>query len=117
MIAPGTREVWTLTAWKERSAVTASPGGPAGARRVRRGDAEITLTAREFQVLEFLLRRAGRVMTKSEILAGVWEDEFDGDPNIVEVYVRRLRRKIDEPFGRRTIETVRGAGYRLVAQP
>jgi two-component system, OmpR family, response regulator len=88
-----------------------------GARRVRRGDAEITLTAREFQVLEFLLRRAGRVMTKSEILAGVWEDEFDGDPNIVEVYVRRLRRKIDEPFGRRTIETVRGAGYRLVAQP
>jgi two-component system, OmpR family, response regulator len=88
-----------------------------GARRVRRRDVEITLTAREFQVLEFLLRRAGRVMTKSEILAGVWEDDFDGDPNIVEVYVRRLRRKIDEPFGRRTIETVRGAGYRLATQP
>jgi two-component system, OmpR family, response regulator len=86
-------------------------------RRVRRGDVEITLTAREFQVLEFLLRRAERVMTKTEILAGVWEDDFDGDPNIVEVYVRRLRRKIDEPFGTRTIETVRGAGYRLVAQP
>ena len=82
--------------------------------RVWRGDVEVPLTAREFDVLEFLVRRAGEVLSKDEILAAVWDFDFDGDPNIVEVYVRRLRRKIDEPFGRRSIETVRGAGYRLV---
>jgi DNA-binding response OmpR family regulator len=60
------------------------------------------------------VRRAGQVLGKDEILAGVWDLDFDGDPNIVEVYVRRLRRKLDEPFDRRSIETVRGAGYRLV---
>lgn len=85
-----------------------------GTRRIRRGDDPITLTAREFDVLEHLVRRAGQVLSKADILAGVWELDFDGDPNIVEVYVRRLRRKIDEPFGRHTIETVRGAGYRVV---
>lgn len=85
-----------------------------GQRRVWRGDAEVALTAREFDVLEFLLRRAGQVLPKHEILAGVWDYDFDGDPNIVEVYIRRLRRKVDEPFGRHAIETVRGAGYRLV---
>jgi DNA-binding response OmpR family regulator len=85
-----------------------------GERRVWRGDAEVTCTAREFDVLEFLVRRAGQVLGKDEILAGVWDLDFDGDPNIVEVYVRRLRRKLDEPFDRRSIETVRGAGYRLV---
>jgi DNA-binding response OmpR family regulator len=85
-----------------------------GERRVWRGDVEITCTAREFDVLEFLVRRAGQVLGKHEILAGVWDLDFDGDPNIVEVYVRRLRRKVDEPYGRRSIETVRGAGYRLV---
>jgi two-component system OmpR family response regulator len=84
-----------------------------GERRVWRGDVEVTLTAREFDVLEFLVRRAGQVLAKDEILAGVWDYDFDGDANIVEVYVRRLRRKLDEPFGRRTIETVRGAGYRV----
>jgi DNA-binding response OmpR family regulator len=84
------------------------------ARRVWRGDIEISLTTRELAVLEFLLRRAGQVLSKHEILDGVWEHDFDGDPNIVEVYVRRIRRKIDEPFGRRSVETVRGAGYRLV---
>lgn len=78
-----------------------------------RGDAEIALTAREFAVLEHLLRRAGHVVSKGEILDGVWDNAFDGDPNIVEVYIRRLRRKIDEPFGRSGIETLRGAGYRL----
>jgi DNA-binding response OmpR family regulator len=82
-------------------------------RRVWRGDTEVALTAREFDVLEFLVRRAGRVLAKDEILAGVWYDDFDGDPNIVEVYVGRLRRKVDEPFGCRTIETLRGAGYRV----
>ena len=84
-----------------------------GSRRVRRGDTEIDLTAREFDVLEFLVRRADIVLTKSEILAGVWDHDFDGDPNIVEVYVGRLRRKIDSPFQRGTLQTVRGAGYRL----
>jgi two-component system, OmpR family, response regulator len=85
------------------------------ARRAWVGDTEVTLTAREFDVVEFLVRRAGSVVRKHTLLAGVWDDDFDGDPNIVEVYVRRLRRKLDEPFDRRSIETVRGAGYRLVA--
>jgi two-component system, OmpR family, response regulator len=84
-------------------------------RRVWRGDAEVALTAREFDVVELLVRRAGQVLSKDEILARVWDDDFAGDPNIVEVYVRRLRRKLDEPFGRHSIETLRGAGYRLVA--
>ena len=83
------------------------------ARRVWRGDIEIDLTSRQFDVLEFLMRRSGQVLSKLEILDGVWEYGFEGDPNIVEVYIRRLRTRIDEPFGRRAIETVRGAGYRL----
>jgi DNA-binding response OmpR family regulator len=87
-----------------------------GRRRVWRGDHEIELTARQFDVLEFLMRRAGQVMSKSEILAGVWDIDFDGDPNIVEVYIGRLRKRIDEPFHRTAIETVRGAGYRLDAE-
>ena len=82
-------------------------------RRVWRGGRALEITARQFQVLELLVRRAGEVITKDELLDGVWEHEFDGDPNIVEVYVGRLRRKLDEPFGHRSIETVRGAGYRL----
>jgi two-component system OmpR family response regulator len=81
--------------------------------RCWRGEVEITLTAREFAVLEYLMRRVGLVNPKFEILDGVWDYDFDGDPNIVEVYMRRLRRKIDEPFGRHDLETVRGAGYRL----
>ena len=82
-------------------------------RRVMRGAQPIALTARQFDVLEFLMRRLGDVVTKREILDGVWEYDFDGDANIVEVYVRRLRLAIDEPFGRCAIETVRGSGYRL----
>ncbi len=81
--------------------------------RCWRGEHEIELTAREFSVLEYLIRRVGMVTTKFELLNGVWEYDFEGDPNIVEVYIGRLRRKIDEPFGRHAIETVRGAGYRL----
>ena len=73
------------------------------------------LTAREFDVLEFLIRRSGQVFTKYEILDGVWDHDFEGDPNVVEVYVRRLRRKIDEPYARHAIETIRGAGYRMAA--
>jgi two-component system OmpR family response regulator len=82
-------------------------------RRATRGDAALRLTAREMSLLEFLLRRKGEVVTKQQILAHVWDFSFEGDPNIVEVYVARLRRKIDRPFGRDSIETVRGAGYRL----
>jgi two-component system OmpR family response regulator len=78
-----------------------------------RGDTPIALTAREFAVLELLVRRAGQVVPKSQILDGVWDFDFDGDPNIVEVYIRRLRRKIDEPFGRNAIQTMRRVGYRL----
>jgi len=85
---------------------------PAG-RRVWRGADEIRLTAREFAVLEFLVRRADEVVTKTEILGAVWDFEFEGDPNNVEVYVRRIRRKVDDPFGTSSIETIRGAGYRL----
>lgn len=84
-------------------------------RRIWRAETEVPLTAREFDVVEFLMRRAGQVVSKDTILAGVWSRDFDGDPNIIEVYVRRLRRKLDEPFGVRSIETVRGAGYRLRA--
>ena len=86
-----------------------------GQRRVWRGGEEVSLTARQFDVLEFLMRRSGQVMSKSEILNGVWQYDFEGDPNIVEVYIRRLRTRIDEPFERHAIETVRGAGYRLSA--
>jgi DNA-binding response OmpR family regulator len=100
----------------ERTVAPAAVGDlridPAG-RRAWRGDDEIDLTAREFDVLELLVRRAGQVLSKGRILGAVWDSDFDGDPNIVEVYVRRLRRKIDEPFGRHSIETVRGAGYRI----
>jgi two-component system, OmpR family, response regulator len=82
-------------------------------RRVFRGDIEISVTARQFAVLEYLMRHAGQVTSKQEILDRVWQHDFMGDPNIVEVYIRRLRAAIDEPFGRHSIETVRGAGYRL----
>ena len=73
------------------------------------------MTPKEFGLLEFLLRNQGHVLSKSEIIHSVWDENFDGDVNIVEVYVGYLRRKIDVPFGRRSIETVRGIGYRLVA--
>jgi len=78
-----------------------------------RGEESVRLTAREMSVLEFLMRRKGEVIPKAEILENVWDFAFAGDPNIVEVYVRHLRTKIDEPFGRASIETIRGAGYRL----
>ena len=82
-------------------------------RQVRRGDVVIEVTTREFAVLEFLMRRAGDVVSKSEILDGVWDFAFEGDPNIVEVYIGHLRSKIDRPFGRDSIRTIRGAGYRI----
>ena len=79
----------------------------------RRGDTSIDLTAREFSVLEYLLRHKGEVAPKRDILGNVWDFDFEGDPNIVEVYVRHLRRKIDIPFERAAIQTVRRVGYRL----
>ncbi|MBT0771433.1 response regulator transcription factor [Kineosporia sp. J2-2] len=84
-------------------------------REVRRGGTPISLTSREFAVLAFLARNARSVRSKADILGGVWDDDFEGDPNIVEVYIAHLRAKIDRPFGVETIVTVRGAGYRLVA--
>jgi two-component system OmpR family response regulator len=86
----------------------------AAARRVWSGEEQVTLTAREFDVVELLVRCAGRVLSKAEILDRVWETDFVGDPNVVEVYIARLRRKLGEPRGVPVIETVRGAGYRLV---
>ena len=81
--------------------------------RALRAEQPVPLTAREFALLTFLVRRAGRVVSKQQILAGVWDDAFEGDPNVVEVYVARLRRKLDGAGGPRLIETVRGMGYRL----
>jgi DNA-binding response OmpR family regulator len=81
--------------------------------RCWRGDVEIRLTSRQFSLLEYLIRRAGDVISKTEILDHVWDYAFDGDPNIVEVYIGYLRKKIDVPFGRKAIETVRLVGYRL----
>jgi two-component system OmpR family response regulator len=82
-------------------------------RRVARGGTPVALTPREFALLEFLLRNRGHAVTKTAIIENVWDANFNGDPNIVEVYVGYLRKKIDHPFGRAAIETVRGAGYRL----
>lgn len=81
--------------------------------RAWRGEALLDLTAREFAILEYLLTRPGEVVSKSDVLSHVWDFAFDGSPNIVEVYVSSLRKKIDTPFGRKAIETVRGSGYRL----
>jgi len=86
-----------------------------GSRRARRGETEVELTAREMALLEFLLRHRGEVVSKREILEHVWDYDFEGDPNIVEVYMGHLRNKLDRPFGRAAFETVRGAGYRLAA--
>lgn len=82
-------------------------------RLVRRGDEDVALTAKEFGVLEYLMRNAGHVVTKSDLIDHVWDEHYAGDLNVVEVHVSALRRKIDTPFDRQSIETVRGFGYRL----
>ena len=85
------------------------------AHRCQRAGNEITLTSREFSILEYLMRHLDEVVSKRDVLDHVWDYDFEGDPNIVEVYVRYLRNKIDRPFGRHAIQTVRGAGYRVAA--
>jgi two-component system, OmpR family, response regulator len=83
------------------------------ARTVRRTSTPVSLAAKEFAVLEYFMRHPGQVLSRARILEHVWDFTHDGDSNIVDVYVRILREKIDRPFGMRSIETVRGAGYRL----
>jgi two-component system OmpR family response regulator len=85
---------------------------PAG-HQVHRGAARIDLTPRQFSLLELMIRRKGEVLSKQQILEHVWDFAFEGDPNIVEVYVAQLRRRVDDPFGRVALQTVRGVGYRL----
>jgi two-component system OmpR family response regulator len=82
--------------------------------QVRRGATQINLTAREFSLLEYLMRHAGQMLDRARILEHVWDLAYDRDFNVLEVYIRYVREKVDRPFGRRSIQTVRGAGYRLV---
>jgi len=81
--------------------------------RAWRGSVPVELTPRQFSLLEFFLRRKGEVLSKAVILEHVWDFSFDGDPNIVEVYLRQLRLRVDVPFGRTSLQTVRLVGYRL----
>ena len=85
------------------------------AREVFRGDVRVNLSAKEFSLLEQLMRHAGQVLSRSAILEHVWDFAYEGTSNVVDVYIRYLREKVDRPFGVNTIETVRGAGYRLRA--
>lgn len=80
---------------------------------VVRGDRRIELTSKEYQILEYLMRRAGQVVTRTMLLEGVWDYDFDPGSNVVDVYIRYLRRKIDDPFPTKLLETIRGTGYRL----
>jgi len=82
-------------------------------RRVGRSGRAINLTSKEFALLEFFMRHAGEVLSRSRLIEHVWDFAYEGDSNVVDVYVRYLREKIDRPFGVKSIETVRGAGYRL----
>lgn len=86
-------------------------------RRVWRGRTELTLSTKEFALLELFLRHPGQVLTRTRILEHVWDFAYDGVSNVVDQYVLYLRRKIDRPFGVEQLQTVRGAGYRLLAEP
>jgi two-component system OmpR family response regulator len=86
-----------------------------GTRVVSRGNTQIALSTKEFQLLEVFMRRPGQVLSRYDLLEGAWDMAYENRSNVVDVYVRYLRDKIDRPFGIRTIETVRGAGYRLSA--
>ena len=87
------------------------------ARRVVRDGTPVELTAREFALLEFFMRHPGEVLSRTRLIEHVWDFAFEGDSNVVDVYVRYLREKIDRPFGRDSIETLRGTGYRLREEP
>jgi two-component system OmpR family response regulator len=82
-------------------------------RRVWRGEAEVELSAKEFALLETFMRRPGDVLSRFQLLEHAWDYEYENRSNVVDAYIRRLRGKIDRPFGVEAIETVRGAGYRL----
>jgi len=102
----------------ERPAVLASGDlrlDPA-AHRAWRGDVELDLSAKEFALLELFMRRPGSVLSRGQLLEGAWDMAFESRSNVVDVYVRYLREKIDRPFGCESIETVRGVGYRLRAE-
>jgi two-component system OmpR family response regulator len=86
-------------------------------REVRRGEQLIELSAKEFALLEVLMRRQGEVLSRLELIESAWDFAYENRSNVIDVYVRRLRRKIDEPFGVTTIETLRGAGYRVRDAP
>jgi two-component system, OmpR family, response regulator len=83
------------------------------AHRAWRGETELDLSAKEFALLELLMRRPGNVLTRGQLLEGAWDMSYERRSNVVDVYIRYLREKIDRPFGSNTIETVRGVGYRL----
>jgi two-component system OmpR family response regulator len=82
-------------------------------RQVWRGDSPIEMTAKEFALLEYFMRNPEQVLSRSRIIEHVWDFAYEGDSNVVDVYVRYLREKIDRPFGKKSLQTVRGAGYRL----
>ena len=86
-------------------------------RVVRRGDARIDLSAKEFSLIEYFMRHPGEVLSRMDLIEHVWDFAYDGGSNVVDVYIKYLREKIDRPFGIRSIETERGAGYRLKADP
>jgi two-component system OmpR family response regulator len=87
------------------------------ARSVARDGHAIELTAKEYALLEFFMRHPGEVLTRTRLIEHVWDFAYEGDSNVVDVYVRYLRNKVDRPFGRDSIETVRGSGYRLRSEP
>jgi two-component system OmpR family response regulator len=86
-------------------------------RQVWRGEDEIALSAKEFALLEVFMRRPGEVLSRYQLLEHAWDYEYENRSNVVDVYVRYLREKVDRPFGRESLETVRGAGYRLRKEP
>ena len=87
------------------------------AHRAWRGEQELDLTAKEFALLELFMRRPGMTLSRTQLLDGAWDIAFESRSNVVDVYVRYLRDKIDRPFGRSSIQTVRGVGYRLSTEP
>jgi two-component system OmpR family response regulator len=86
-------------------------------RQAWRGQEEIHLSAKEFSILETFMRRPGEVLSRFQLLEHAWDYEYENRSNVVDSYIRLLRRKVDRPFGADSIETVRGAGYRLREEP